>query len=392
MKRFSVIALAAMMGSSLAVHAGDSIHPGEIWPDNNGKHINAHGGGILEDNGTYYWYGEHKSDSTSRALVGVTCYSSTNLSDWTDRGVALQVVDIPGHDIERGCVLERPKVVKNPLTGKYVMWFHLELKDKGYSAARYAVAVADSPEGPFRYLRSGRVLPGVYPANMTLDERNSAASLERLEQPWKEAWSDGWRADVRAGLFNARDIEKGQMARDQTVFVDDEGKAYHIFPSEENLTLVIAELSNDYTSHTGKYIRVAPGDQNEAPAIFHKDGKYWLITSGCTGWDPNEARMYSADSIWGPWTRHPNPCRGDNAALTFGGQSTFILKVPGQDANGNAEPAADTYLFMADIWRPKHPSDTRYVWLPITFDQEGTPEIEWRNNWKPSDFISGKGK
>lgn len=58
---------------------------------------------------------------------------------------------------------------------------------------------------------------------------------------------------------------------------------------------------------------MAPAGHNEAPAIFKKsDGTYWMITSGCTGWDPNEARMFSAPSIWGPWTQHPNPCRGEN--------------------------------------------------------------------------------
>lgn len=129
------------------------------------------------------------------------------------------------------------------------------------------------------------------------------------------------------GLILKRDFEGGQMARDMTVYVDDDGKAYHIFASEENLTLHIAELSDDYLSHTGKYVRVAPAGQNEAPAIFKKDGMYWMITSGCTGWAPNEARMFSAPSIWGPWTQHPNPCVGPNREITFGGQSTYILKV-----------------------------------------------------------------
>ena len=54
--------------------AEDKIKSGEIWPDNNGKHINAHGGGMLYHEGTYYWFGEHKSATTSSALVGVTCY------------------------------------------------------------------------------------------------------------------------------------------------------------------------------------------------------------------------------------------------------------------------------------------------------------------------------
>ena len=54
-----------------------SFRPGEIWTDNNGAHINAHGGGILYDKGTYYWYGEHKveGDAGNYAQVGVHCYS-----------------------------------------------------------------------------------------------------------------------------------------------------------------------------------------------------------------------------------------------------------------------------------------------------------------------------
>ena len=67
-----------------------------------------------------------------------------------------------------------------------------------------------------------------------------------------------------------------------TVYVDDDGKAYHIYSAEENLTLNIAELADDYLDYTGRYVRVAPGGQNEAPAIFKRDGVYWMITSGCT--------------------------------------------------------------------------------------------------------------
>ena len=84
------------------------------------------------------------------------------------------------------------------------------------------------------------------------------------------------------------------------------------------------------------------GGHNEAPAIFKKDGTYWMITSGCTGWAPNAARLFSAPSIWGPWKQHPNPCQGEGSERTFGGQSTYILQLPG-----------NRYLFMADIWRPK---------------------------------------
>ncbi|KAA6323441.1 hypothetical protein EZS27_027118, partial [termite gut metagenome] len=347
------------------------IHSGEIWSDNNGVHINAHGGGVLQHNGKFYWFGEHKSERTSAALVGVTCYSSEDLCNWTYEGVALSVSDDDKSDIAKGSVIERPKVIYNEKTGKFVMWFHLELKGKGYNAARAAVAVSDNIAGPYRYIRSQRVNPGIYPFDMPEKERSIKLKVSDYPKSWTPEWMDA----VKKGLFVQRDLESGQMSRDMTLYVDDDGKAYHIYASEENLTMQIAELTEDYQNHSGKYIRVAPGGHNEAPAIFKKENTYWIITSGCTGWDPNEARMFSAPSIWGPWTQHPNPCIGKNANITFGGQSTYILTLHGDEK--------DSYIFMADIWRPKHPIDARYIWLPIQFDEKGKPFVKWVDEWIP---------
>ena len=245
----------------------------------------------------------------------------------------------------------------------------VELKGKGYEAARSGVAVSDTPTGPYRFIRSGRVNAGKLPFDMDEQAQATMDTLNALH--YAKWWTPQWVDAVGKGLILKRDFEGGQMARDMTVYVDDDGKAYHIFASEENLTLHIAELSDDYLSHTGKYVRVAPAGQNEAPAIFKKDGMYWMITSGCTGWAPNEARMFSAPSIWGPWTQHPNPCVGPNREITFGGQSTYILKVEGRK---------DCFIFMGDIWRPEHPSDARYIWLPIQF-KDGVPVVEWKDSW-----------
>ena len=349
-----------------------SIRSGEIWPDENGQHINAHGGGILKYGDTYYWFGEHKSDRTSDALVGVTCYASKDLLHWRNCGVALSVTDEQGHDIERGCILERPKVIYNKVTKKFCMWFHLELKGRGYDAARYGVAVADKPEGPYQFLYSQRANANTWPVEF---DKQALAIVDTLNAAnFQESWTPAWRQAVAEGLFVKRDFSTGQMSRDMTLYVDDDGHAYHIFSSEENLTLHIAELTDDYLHHSGRYTRVAPAGHNEAPAIFKHDGTYWMITSGCTGWAPNEARMFSAPSIWGPWTQHPNPCRGPRAEITFGGQSTFILKVNQEGDN------SEKIIFMADIWRPHHPSDARYIWLPIEFE-DGKPVVHWRNEW-----------
>lgn len=366
-----ILTLAALFVSMTAgaqrILADDIVQTGGIFADTDGKHINAHGGGILLYKGTYYWFGEHKSETTSSALVGITCYSSKDLKRWRNRGVALAVSDEKGSEIERGCIMERPKVIYNPTTRKFVMWFHLELKDLGYRAARAAVAVSDRPEGPYRFVRSGRVNAYKWPVEFSADDIKHAESLD--EKQAGDWWTPSWRKAIKEGLFLKRDLKGGQMSRDMTLYVDDDGKAYHIFSSEENLTIHIAELNSDYTWHTGRYTRVAPGGQNEAPAIFKHNGTYWMITSGCTGWDPNEARMFSAPTIFGPWTQHPSPCVGPNAKKTFGGQSTFILTMPdGQ------------HIFMADIWRPKHPIDARYIWLPIDFGQDGKPVIKWPEN------------
>ncbi|MCH5716459.1 family 43 glycosylhydrolase [Niabella hibiscisoli] len=176
---------------------------------------------------------------------------------------------------------------------------------------------------------------------------------------------------MEKGLFVHEHLYSGQMSRDMTLFVDDDNKAYHIYSSEENLTLHIAELSDDYTQHTGKYIRIAPAGHNEAPAIFKRNGKYYMITSGCTGWDPNAARLLVADQIMGEWKLLPNPCVGDGADKTFQSQGTYILPVAGKK---------DAFIFMADRWRPKNPIDGRYVWLPVQFKNE-LPVLSWLDEW-----------
>ena len=48
---------------------------GGVWKDNTGKHINAHGGNIFNYKGTYYWYGESRSeDGKPYSSLGVSCF------------------------------------------------------------------------------------------------------------------------------------------------------------------------------------------------------------------------------------------------------------------------------------------------------------------------------
>jgi len=353
--------------------------PGEIWNDDSGNPINAHGGGIIFHEGVYYWFGEHKVAGRlgNTAQVGVHVYVSRDLYNWRDEGVALQVSDDPNSSIARGCILERPKVLFNAKTGKFVMWFHLEPKGAGYTGALSGVAVAEAPAGPYKFIASFRPNAGVWPDNIPVEDRKllEPEELERLKQ-----------LELRGGscpyypkhLLYRRDFQGGQMARDMTLFQDDDGYAYHIYSSEENGTLHLSLLSEDYLRPAGRYIRILPGRFNEAPAMMKHQGTYYLFTSGCTGWTPNEARLLAAPNIWGPWEELGNPSDGtpDQVASTFGSQSTFILQIPDKEA----------FIFMADRWRPQNAIDGRYVWLPISF-RHGTPIISWQESW---DLVEGE--
>ena len=325
-----VLAVAWVLTGAFLEVSGDNVpklENGRVWLDERGYPINAHGGGVIRDGDAWYWFGEHKiyGQRGNKAHVGVHCYSSRDLARWTDKGIVLAVSDVLGHDLEDGCIIERPKVLKCPQTGKYVMYFHLELKGEGYDAARTGIAVADAVQGPYRFLRSMR--------------------------------------------------PNGQMSRDMALFADDDGSAYHIFASESNATLRIVRLADDYLSHSAVESRIAIGDFTEAPAICKKDGWYYMLGSGCTGWKPNTARLYRSRSMFGTWERLGNPCTGVNPLnglgpdKTWGGQSTFILKV-----------SDELFVAMFDIWNPDNAIDGRYVWGQIRFKPDHTLEIPWQNH------------
>lgn len=370
MKKMSVVAMLLWIGvNAICAQALTSIKPGELWPDDRGEHINAHGGNVMYYEGTYYWYGENRPARGFTTEVGIGVYSSTDLMNWKNEGTALSVSNERGSVIERGCIMERPKVVYNKETGKFVMLFHLEFKGRGYEAARVGFAVSDTPTGPFEFIRSLRPNAGKWPMDFTKRDIKRAEALD--EENYKEWWTPEWRKAVDEGLLLKRDLPGGQMSRDMTVFIDDDGKAYHIHSAEENLTLNIAELTEDYLDYTGRYIRLAPGGHNEAPTIFKRDGVYWMITSGCTGWEPNEARMFCATSIWGPWKQLPSPFRGKGAEKSFYTQGTYIFKVEG----------TEQYVFMADRWIPRSLKNSRHIWLPITFGADGRPELYWVDEW-----------
>ncbi|MBK0384069.1 family 43 glycosylhydrolase [Pedobacter sp. SD-b] len=370
MKQFNKVFLTFFFLGFATTLSAQMIEQGKPWLDTDGVMVNAHGGGILKYNDTYYWYGEFKRSGKrgNMAMDGVSCYSSKDLATWKNEGLALKMIANTNSLLQPGCILERPKVIYNKKTKKFVMWFHHELKGKGYDAALTGLAVSDHPEGPFKYLKSIRPNKGVWPQNFP-------DSLKNLSFTIPTDRNAEWHKKVIEGILVQRDFNKGQMARDMTLFVDDDGTAYHIHSSEDNQTLHISKLTDDYLDFTDEYWRVKPGGSNEAPALFKYQNKYYLFTSGTTGWAPNPGRSFVADKIYGPYKNIGNPVRGsqEDIKTTFHSQSTYILPV-----NKGTETK---FIFMGDRWMPDNPIDGCYIWLPITFENN-IPVIRWEDPFR----------
>jgi hypothetical protein len=333
--------------------AEPAFRPGESWLDQQGQPIQAHGGGILVRSNVYYWFGE---DRTPAGRGSVSCYSSTNLYDWTREGVALGSDALPRVD-GRPTFVERPKVVFNARNGKYVMWMHLE--QWGYHYARAGIATSDRPMGPFTFLKAIR--PITNDCGFEVDEPN-------------------------------RQKQFGGTVRDFNLFVDDDSLAYAFYASENNWTMYVVRLDTDFTGPEEPSVeaktwgRILVRRMREAPAPFKYRGRYYVITSACTGWKPNEADCCVAEQILGPYRSLGNPCRGADASTTFGAQSTFVLPVPGRP---------DDFILMADRWNPRRLSDSRYIWLPIVFStgnssasDAAVATIPFRERWDLTAFTA----
>lgn len=246
------------------------IRPGEIWPDNNGKHIQAHGGGIIRMGATYYWYGEERSQGLDTNYRYVSCYSSKDLINWQFKGDVVKMAD-PENLGERW-VLERPKVFYNKKTKKYVMYFHLD--NSSYKVARVGIAVSDRADGQFTFVKSFRPL--------------------------------------------------GHESRDIGQFIDDDGTAYLVF-EDRPFGFRIAKLSGDYMDVEKEMSLVK--EHMEGGAIVHYKGLYYSIGSALTGWKPNPNKYATAASLEGPWSELKDIAPPETN--TYGSQSTMLLKVVG---------------------------------------------------------------
>lgn len=293
---------------------------GEPWLDTDGNVIHAHGGHMLHHDGWWYWYGENRTENNY-----VSCYRTKDFKSFEFRGnIITTETPTEGYRVQTdlslagknadGTIhkvnLERPKVLWCERTKKFVLWCHYE-NGVDYHDARCAVASSDYPDHGFVY----------------------------------------------HGSFNPF----GDMARDCTLFMDGED-AYFAAASRDNRDLHVWKLTKDFMSVSKLVNNLFQNESREAPAFFRRDGRYYLLTSYCTGWAPNQGKWSSSDSIGGEW--EINEKFGDET--TFRSQPAFVLEKDGK------------FIYFADRWGGNgHYNDSTYVVLEIKFREDGSPYIEY---------------
>ncbi len=160
-----------------------------------------------------------------------------------------------------------------------------------------------------------------------------------------------------------------QDSRDMTLFQDVDDTAYLVHSKDWNKTLNIARLTEDYLDVDGFYVSVIQDQEREAPALCIHEGIYYMVTSGCTDWNPNSALYAECSHLLGKWKLIDNPCVGEGYRRTFDGQSTYIFENEGQK-----------YL-MLDHWKPNDLKNSGYSILPMTFT-DGIMTVKWQDQWK----------
>jgi hypothetical protein len=348
----------------------DSIRPGEVWLDTSGSRIQAHGGSILHVDGVFYWYGENKERTTPGSGIwhwGVRCYSSTDLYNWDDRGLIIPPVpDDPDSPLHPSRCVDRPHIIKNPRTGKYVCW----LKIMERHGQESTVLVADSILGPYEIVRTG-----LRPLGM------GAGDFDLVVDPF-------------------------------------DGKGYYYF-ERVHTEVICADLTDDFTDVTGYYSThfpsLGPPDVREAPAYFRRLGKHYLVTSGTTGYFPNPSEVAVADTYHGPFRVLGDPHPDDPHRISYGSQVSSVFRHPHKE---------DLYIALADRWcaelapeeanvmeefrsffhqqvvnpwrRMRPPTESKlppepntsvadYVWLPLRFDGDRVL-IDWLDEWRIEDY------
>lgn len=281
--------------------------------------------------GLYYIVGEgQKSNPDLSACFNL--YSSPDWAKWTLEGCVLRNQDVvaPGPKPTMWRI-ERPKILRCPGTGKFIMWFHCDTPD--FSIQSVGVLTSNNITGPYTFA------------------------------------SPCFQPD-------------GLKSYDMGTFVDGATSSPYLVRSVENAFAGISAMNRECSNVTGI---VSKGPQMEGLAIMRdSNGTLHMAGSHLTGWAPNPAQFVTTQGSTlngAVWINNYNP---SGSPTTFNTQSTFIF--PYVHADGHT-----TYVWMADRWNDAGPGgldNSTYVWLPLAPPAPGKTQwtLTWYDEWKLKDF------
>jgi uncharacterized protein YjdB len=324
-----------------------------FYTDTDGNIIASQGGGIYKFGDKYYWYGvkykeaEIYAASPENGIAGnaqfesFTCYSSTDLVNWTFEGYPMTRAT---KGMEEAGWVGRMGVAYNAKTKKYVL------------ISQYApgmmFATSDKPEGPYKF---EKVVSGVdYFANGTTG--------------------------------------------DQTVFQDDDGKAYvicsstsgreylYVAPLRESdfLDIDADNVKEIYHDAEGKYIdengEIAVKDKKgvEGNCMFKYNGNYYFTGSDLYGWNSSRVYVLQSEDILGNYNEEtglPYIMSGVGDNYAHNSQAGFYVTVHGSEQ--------DLVIYCGDRWSDFAGNGIGYnQWVPITVDENNIPHFNDLHQWK----------
>lgn len=331
-KQYIIFMLVFMLGGSVFYTAKAqelNIKNDAFWYTKNGLPINSQGGGIfkfadpISGEKKYYWYGVHYAEADTyrdnpsvtqknATFESVTCYSSTDLVNWTFEGDVLTKDDLKKRSDYRKTWVGRLGVAYIPELQKYAMFVQ--------HGSGVLITLSDTPTGQF-------------------------------------SWHQQISMKEMIGTTNTGD---------QTVFTDeDTGKSYLIYSYGQGRNKIyVSEIG----VKNGKVnlldcTKVFKGQSREGNCMFKHNNKYYLCASNIYGWDSSLAYYLVSDNIRGPYVAKKdmlvmNGTSDDYAHVT---QTGFFVSVKGSKQ--------ETIVYCGDRWANLAGNGIGYnQWFPLSFD------------------------
>jgi len=338
--------------------------------DNNNKLVQTHGGSMMYINDTFYWYGENKEGNhgpirTEEGVIwplwtnGLKIYSSKDMINWKDEGFLKRPSENPWNPFYPTFIIDRPHIIYCPKTKKYVCWTKTSFDI--YNHTGFSICVGDKP----------------------------------FDMKYKELV-----------------IPAPHYCGDFDLFVY-KGKGYIIYTSDNCITIV-RELTDDYENLTDNFKeQIAasyPPFTREAPCVFERNNRLFMLTSGTTGYFPNRTKCHEITDLFGKWKDLGYICKDDKENNSYRCQFSSVFKHPYKKdlyiAIGDRwlvdlpKECPDIEYLFERIYNPKRDYDfvpyeielnktskqdlskATYVMLPIKFNEDGTPYIEYSKDWE----------